>query len=1607
MAFQRALTLNINVNSGQAVSAINALQQALGLQTQQTNQSSQATAQNTQVTNQNTQAVKDWQQSIDRARRNAYSMTIAGYQLAAAGRAMVGAFKEAVNVTGEVDYAIRRAATTLGIMDDSTEMFKGLGNAVSNLAIQTKLFDPETVARGFYYWGSTVGETVDSLEDLTRVQGDLLPIMQVAAITETNYETAIKGVVGALQQFQKPMSDATELTEQMFYITQKTANEFPDLIEALKMVGPVAYNSGESLDTMLVVLGKLGDAGIRGTTAGRSLRQMLRQLSRETPRATKALDAAFLGTESLGKSFKDIVFPNGKFAGLRVFIDALAKSTMEMNEEQKGYLFNSIATAAELPSLITMVDQQTQYYKKNAKAIEEGAMALSYLDDTNDKIDFGEAHKTFAESWQLIQDSIKGIVGELQNKMKPIVLDVGRAFVEVFKPVAKGLGDAAMALHGFAEANPDLFKAVVGIAAVGSAVVGVSGMVLLLAGAIRLMTGAILPQLVMSMASAAIKTQIFGATNVATAASVNTLRDSMLALHLAQMSASASFGRYIQRIVAGQRVMRWMNVGVLPQQTNLFSLLGTRIRTAGGAAGMARAPFSTLGSVFGGMKGGLLSLGGGIRTVISFLGKMTGPLAVIVALATGAVGIFAGLGQAMGGGNDGVAGAGGLLAKVLGVIGTILGGVVAVVGKFGELVFAGGKAIGYLVVQIADWIGQIPGIKQIGEVIGAVAEGLSWFAGEVGKVFGAAGEAIDGLIAKSEAAQKQWDQRNLPESVRNELNRVKTEEEIAADARETAMLGNVQRMWDAASQEAEYGIDGMLSAEMQALMDGIPELTAAIDTSLVNPFNTAFDQLKSDAAAAGQAIPTSLSSALSSTELSDVAKNMIDSALGAFTNPENSEKVRKQARETIVTFADEFYHSGMEGIAPAATGVVEFAMMAMNSKNPELRGVGEGAIAALAAGYADGGESAVGPVTNGILNWMNEMINSDSEVKKALGYKAMAEYATGLANNEPNKAVAAVLRAAVTQLSSADAGVRAAGYNKIAAYANGMVSAMPGIQSILQEMNNAINDALKGGKTPGAMRNVARIRAKYMAMMAVQFNSSTIPKIDYKAPTIKTPTYTGYTGPSGGSSGGGSSGGGSGGSGGSKQTPLEKALEVAQQGRDLYEALRQLDGVNLKALVKRAMGGVADAMALSVKITYKYAKTVSKSVLKKVAEFAEVAGAIAGAINTAVDAFKGLKDYKNVANSTFTAVASDMKQAVSAMYKYGKGYKAKTLVAAKEFAETAGAVAQAMAAAIEVFVVLHKDGYSNVANTTFQAIASDMKQMVAAMVNAGKGFKAANLVIATDFSAAAGTVAEAIGNALGVFKELKTYQRVVPEVMDAIIADIKSAVTRMQDLAKAFNFSPEQLAGLTGFAEMIGSIMGAISSTWDTFNKTIQFVDQFRERPDLSTVFADMKTSIKGFTALAEGMSPDLIAKVGSLAETVQKIAGAIESFFGIGKNVSQDPGTLSAMVAEALAAILIVVDGWVSQMGEKGADFIVAFADGMQSQEAYLAEQMARIRAITGGTLMTGGVVVNTDSPTMTIVHIIKDPDGALRAANSEEVAAILSGNQYLTNLVAATQTQ
>lgn len=142
----------------------------------------------------------------------------------------------------------------------------------------------------------SAGEAANGFLELTKagfgVEDSMAAIggvLDLASAGGLGVASAAEIASNAINAFQLPASDAARIADLLAAGANASSVEVTDLSDSLKMSGAVMGSYGQSLDDTVTALGLLGNAGLKGSDAGTSLKQMFISLAAPTDEARKLM----------------------------------------------------------------------------------------------------------------------------------------------------------------------------------------------------------------------------------------------------------------------------------------------------------------------------------------------------------------------------------------------------------------------------------------------------------------------------------------------------------------------------------------------------------------------------------------------------------------------------------------------------------------------------------------------------------------------------------------------------------------------------------------------------------------------------------------------------------------------------------------------------------------------------------------------------------------------------------------------------------------------------------------------------------------------------------------------------------------------------------------------------------------------------------------------------------------------------------------------------------------------------------------------------------------------------------------------------------------------
>ena len=351
---------------------------------------------------------------------NAFSRIIRGI-----GRAIGNTVRKIV----DFDQAV---ANVGAIANATDEEMKQLSRTALKLGGSTKFTATEVaeLQKELAKLGFTVSEITDAQE----------AILNLAAAANTDLARAAEVAGITVNQFGLMASDTAEVVDVMAKSFTTSALDVEKFAEAMKFVGPAARASGLSIQQATANIAQLADAGISGSMAGTSLRQIMLALSKESGTFTEKIERAAQGGLTLAGASQEV--QKRAATALLVLADGVdtideytraleesAGAAEELARRQLDTLKGSITilTSAWDRFVISVSNSETGF--RGIKSILNGFTVIlnNYIDSTEALTEATDKQaKSFKDSFlSEIQDQsyaarVKSLSGEIEFIKKEI-----------------------------------------------------------------------------------------------------------------------------------------------------------------------------------------------------------------------------------------------------------------------------------------------------------------------------------------------------------------------------------------------------------------------------------------------------------------------------------------------------------------------------------------------------------------------------------------------------------------------------------------------------------------------------------------------------------------------------------------------------------------------------------------------------------------------------------------------------------------------------------------------------------------------------------------------------------------------------------------------------------------------------------------------------------------------------------------------------------------------------------------------------------------------------------------------------------------------------------
>ena len=296
--------------------------------------------------------------------------------------------------------------------EDFSGRFQAMGRLVRNVGMETKF---------------TVTQVADAAKflamaglDVDAIQKSIRPIADIALVGDTDLgETAdlVTNVMTAYNIAPAKMRQAADVMTNTFTMSNTTLSE---IAESYKYAASILSAGGVGFEEATAAIGVLGDAGIKGSQAGTTMRTIMANIVNPTKKQAKAWKA-------VGVSTKD---KNGQAKSLLEIFQELNEKNLNVADYYK--LFHKTAASGAI-ALADHVDKWNNVYLEN---LTSGGISSKLADEKKNTLQgkWAQLTSTFTDTGVT---AFQGVQGNLQMWMDQAInwLKSDKA-VQIFKDVA-------------------------------------------------------------------------------------------------------------------------------------------------------------------------------------------------------------------------------------------------------------------------------------------------------------------------------------------------------------------------------------------------------------------------------------------------------------------------------------------------------------------------------------------------------------------------------------------------------------------------------------------------------------------------------------------------------------------------------------------------------------------------------------------------------------------------------------------------------------------------------------------------------------------------------------------------------------------------------------------------------------------------------------------------------------------------------------------------------------------------------------------------------------------------------------------------------------------
>lgn len=251
-------------------------------------------------------------------------------------------------------------------------------------------------------------------------------VMNLAAASGEDLAMVSDIVTDALTAFGMGAEESGRFADILAAATSNANTNVAMMGETFKYVAPVAGSLGYSAEDTAVAIGLMGNAGIKASQAGTSLRQILLGLQGGVSLATKSTEEWRIETANADGTMRDLD---------DVLVD-LRAAFADMTAEQQANNAENIAGKVGMSGLLAIVNAGEGDFNKLTNAVNNSTGAAGRMAET-------------------MQDNLKGSITKIKSALEGASISIGERLIPMLSNLADKIQSAVNWFNGLSDSTKD------------------------------------------------------------------------------------------------------------------------------------------------------------------------------------------------------------------------------------------------------------------------------------------------------------------------------------------------------------------------------------------------------------------------------------------------------------------------------------------------------------------------------------------------------------------------------------------------------------------------------------------------------------------------------------------------------------------------------------------------------------------------------------------------------------------------------------------------------------------------------------------------------------------------------------------------------------------------------------------------------------------------------------------------------------------------------------------------------------------------------------------------------------------------------------------------